>query len=86
MFAYFGFCWLVLVILDASKMKHTIGSHPIERPHCTVEIPDASTPSLHHKICAPEGPTLGKSCSIAYQQKGARATQALENILRRNLL
>ena len=39
------------------------------------------TPSWHHKICAPTGPNLGKSYSITNQEKGARATQPLEQTI-----
>ena len=39
------------------------------------------TSSLHHKMCVPKGPTLGKSYRITYQKKGARATQALDKFI-----
>ena len=45
------------------------------------------TPSLHHKICVPTGPTLGKSYSITcLAERGARATQSLDKIVCSELL
>ena len=57
--------------------RHWTALHP-----CVALRPlrSSGTPSLHHNICVPTGPTLGQLYSIAYQQKVPRPPKAWNKI------